>query len=232
MAGRKNVDSDRAIIGMVFQREMFALERWDQTKALNAYWSQSIGRGLQPLMIDAGANIGAASLYFNQIYPGLKTLAIEPGDDNAILAQHNLAGLNAHVIRAALGKEVGVMYLNDTDFSPIAYRVGEAEGKPVESCTVASLLSSFGNGCFPFILKIDIEGGEEIVFSRQAAWLDLFPLVIIELHDWMLPFKCSSRNFYRAISEHDFDIINQGENTFCFNRRLLKAHSHSEYLAA
>jgi FkbM family methyltransferase len=232
MAGRKNVDSDRAIIGMIFQREMFALERWDQTKALNAYLSQRIGKGLQPLMMDAGANIGAASLYFNQIYPGLKILAIEPGDDNAILAQYNLAGLDANVIRAALGKEVGVMYLNDKDFSPIAYRVGEGEGKPVESCTVASLLSSFGKDCFPFILKIDIEGGEEIVFSRDAPWLDLFPLVIIELHDWMLPFKCSSKNFYRAISDYDFDIINQGENTFCFNRRLLKAHSQGEYLAA
>jgi len=225
MVGRKQVDSDRAIINMIFQREMFAMGAWAQAKALTKYFTTHVEKGLQPLMIDAGANIGAASLYFNQIYPGMRTLAIEPADDNVQLARHNLAGLDAQVVHAALGKDVGVMYINDVDFSPIAYRVGEAGNKPVESCTVPSLVSSLGNGCLPFILKIDIEGGEDIVFSKEAPWLDLFPVVIIELHDWMLPFQCSSKNFFKNIANYDFDILNQGENTFCFNRRLLMAAS-------
>jgi FkbM family methyltransferase len=222
MAGRPTVESDSAIINMIFQREMFALGQWQQTKSLNQYFIEKSNKGLQPLLVDAGANIGAASLYFNQIYSGLKTIAIEPDMENAQLVRHNLAGLDAQVIQGALGREVGVMYINDIDFSPIAYRVGETVGnKPVESYTIPSILSSFDANYFPFLLKIDIEGGEDIVFSKDAPWLDLFPLVIIELHDWMLPFQNSSRSFYRNISVYNFDILSQGENTFCFNKRLL-----------
>ena len=222
MVGRPSVDSDRAIIGMVFQREMFAMGDWPQARALKTHFDALVQAGRQPLMIDAGANIGAASLYFNQLYPGMRTLAVEPAADNARLARHNLAGLDAQVLQAALGREVGVMYLNDVDFAPIGYRVGTQGNKAVDACTVPSLIAAWGQDCSPFILKIDIEGGEDIVFAHDAPWLDLFPVVIIELHDWMLPFQCSSRNFFRNIAQHEFDILTQGENTFCFNRRLLQ----------
>lgn len=221
MAGRQHVESDQAIIGMVFQREMFALGQWEQTKALNQYFIENCNKGLRPLLIDAGANIGAASLYFNEIYPGMKTVAIEPDQENSLLAKHNLASLDAQVVQGALGKEVGTMFINDIDFGPIAYRVGETGNRAVDSHTIPSVLAGVEPGYFPFILKIDIEGGEDIVFSEETPWLDLFPLVIIELHDWMLPFQNSSRNFFRNISSHSFDILSQGENTFCFNTRLL-----------
>lgn len=221
MAGRRNVESDQAIIGMIFQREMFSMTHWEQTKALERYCMAQKGKGLRPLLVDAGANIGAASLYFNQIYTDLKTIAIEPDVENAQLAQHNLAHCDAQVIQGALGKEVGTMFINDVDFGPIAYRVGEAGNKAVASHTIPSILAGVETGCFPFILKIDIEGGEEIVFSEEAPWLDLFPLVIIELHDWMLPLQHSSKNFFQKISSYSFDLLTQGENTFCFNTRLL-----------
>jgi FkbM family methyltransferase len=221
MAGRPRVESDQAIIGMVFQREMFAMGHWEQTKALNRYYLENCNKGLRPLLIDAGANIGAASLYFNEIYPGMKTIAIEPDKANAALAQHNLASLDADIVQGALGKKTGTMFINDIDFGPIAYRVGETGNKAVDCHTIPSVLSNVAPGHFPFILKIDIEGGEDIVFSEDTPWLDLFPLVIIELHDWMLPFKNSSKNFYRNISTLSFDVLCQGENTFCYNSRIL-----------
>lgn len=221
MAGRPSVASDSAIINMVFQRDMFGMAQWQQTKALNQYFVDRCNSGFQPLLIDAGANIGAASLYFNQLYPRLKTIAIEPDHENAQLASHNLNGLDAQVIEAALAREAGVLYINDVDFAPIAYRVGATGNKPVQALTIPSLLSSIQGDYFPFILKIDIEGGEDALFAQAAPWLDQFALVVIELHDWMLPFQNASRNFYRNISAFDFDLLNQGENTFCFNKRLL-----------
>lgn len=226
MAGRQNVESDQAIIGMIFQREMFSLTHWEQTKALNEYFFNNCNKGLKPLLIDAGANIGAASLYFNEIYAGLKTIAIEPDVENATLSCHNLRSFDAKVIQGALGKSVGTMFINDVDFGPIAYRVSETGSKAVASHTVPSILSSITNNYFPFILKIDIEGGEDSLFSVDTPWLDLFPLVIIELHDWMLPFKNSSRNFLQRISAYSFDVLTQGENTFCFNSRLLNPYRH------
>jgi FkbM family methyltransferase len=225
MVGRSDVGSDQAIINMVFQRQMFAFDQWEQSKLFNQHFIDNSHKGLKPLIIDAGANIGAASLYFSQLYPNAKFVAIEPDSENAQLARHNLAGLDAQVIEGALGKEIGTMYINDVDYSPIAYRVGETGNKAVKSHTIPSIMSEFDSGYFPLILKIDIEGGEHIVFSKDAPWLDLFPLVIIELHDWMLPFQNSSRNFFRNISSFEFDILNQGENTFCFNKRLLATPS-------
>ena len=39
------------------------------------------------------------------------------------------------------------------------------------------------------LIKIDIEGGESELFEKNIEWIEKFPLIIIELHDWMLPLK-------------------------------------------
>ena len=75
----------------------------------------------------------------------------------------------------------------------------------------------------PLICKIDIEGGEENLFSTSDAWIDQFPLDI-ELHDWLLPGTSNSKNFLSAISKRNFDIICRGENMFCFNNDLLSKY--------
>ena len=49
-------------------------------------------------------------------------------------------------------------------------------------------------------MKIDIEGGEDDLFSGDLDWLERTPLVIIELHDWLFPNEPRSRNFLRAVS--------------------------------
>ena len=78
------------------------------------------------------------------------------------------------------------------------------------------------NGDFAWeVCKIDIEGGEADFFSNNDAWVDRFPLIVIELHDWLLPGTGSSRNFLRAIAGRNFDVVFRGENLFCFNNDLL-----------
>ena len=39
-------------------------------------------------------------------------------------------------------------------------------------------------------------------------------MLIIELHDWMLPGECNSKNFLRAISQYDRDFVHIAENIF------------------
>jgi len=55
----------------------------------------------------------------------------------------------------------------------------------------------------------------------STGWLVKFPVIIIELHDWLFPGKANSRNFFRAISDLNFDFVYRGENIFCFNNTLL-----------
>jgi hypothetical protein len=71
----------------------------------------------------------------------------------------------------------------------------------------------------PLICKIDIEGGEKELFQANDAWVDRFPLIIIELHDWLAP--GTSTNFLSAISKRNIHLVFRGENTFCFNNDLL-----------
>ena len=75
----------------------------------------------------------------------------------------------------------------------------------------------------PFIAKIDIEGFEDDLFSKNTAWIDRFPLLIIELHDWMLPWKSTWRNVLSAVSGLNRDFIYISENVFSVSTRLRHA---------
>lgn len=71
-------------------------------------------------------------------------------------------------------------------------------------------------GYVPFIFKIDIEGGEDNLFERDTDWVDAFALVIIELHDWLIPRKNTSLNFLKTISRYQRDFVYNSENIFSF----------------
>ena len=54
--------------------------------------------------------------------------------------------------------------------------------------------------------KIDIESFEDDLFARNTEWFDAFPVVVIELHDWLLPGKLTSQNFLKLASQRDRDF--------------------------
>jgi FkbM family methyltransferase len=222
MVGRSSVQSDHDIIALTFLKKMFHTEHMSQNQNLICYYNYLIAGNYRPVLIDAGANIGAASLYFNQIYPLLKTISIEPDIENAQLLQRNLSEFDVEIIQGALGCKDEIMFLDTKNFGPIAYRVSEEGNIEVMTYSIPSIIKKLMPSEKPFILKIDIEGGEDSLFSSNFSWINEFPLIIIELHDWMLPFKNISKNFYKAISSYDFDLIQYGENTFCFNSTILK----------
>ena len=68
----------------------------------------------------------------------------------------------------------------------------------------------------PFLIKIDIEGFEQELFSKKIEWMDKFEIIIIEIHDWMLPTKSISSNFIRSLAKtlnkSKRDLIIRGEN--------------------
>jgi hypothetical protein len=70
----------------------------------------------------------------------------------------------------------------------------------------------------PFIIKIDIEGGEQNLFRSDTDWMERFKVIVIEMHDWLLPFQDTSRNALRALSRSGRDYLHKGENTFWIQR--------------
>lgn len=71
------------------------------------------------------------------------------------------------------------------------------------------------------MVKIDIEGGESDLFSANTEWVAKTPLIIIELHDWLLTGTANSRTFLQCIAGHNRDFVHIGENVFSIDNDLM-----------
>ena len=83
-----------------------------------------------------------------------------------------------------------------------ASKVSLKGGDIVESATINEIIEDLKpRNNKPFLIKIDIEGFESKLFSKNYEWLNEFKVIIIEIHDWMLPKEFNSFNFLRALVE-------------------------------
>jgi FkbM family methyltransferase len=186
-------------------------------------------------IVDCGANIGCSVIWFAAEFPGAEILAIEPDAANFDLLNQNVAGLeNVRTIRAALWSSETLVMISNPEAEPWAYRteaLGATPGQktaPIRTVTMDGLLAEYPPSR-RLIVKIDIEGAEREVFSNNTSWLQSVDLLIVELHDWMLPGQGSGRTFFSAIASMPMDYVWRGENLFCFQIR--KADSRLSSLA-
>jgi Methyltransferase FkbM domain len=91
-------------------------------------------------------------------------------------------------------------------------------GPPIDTVTMDGLVADHTPST-SLIVKIDIEGAEREVFSKNTSWLQLVDLLIIELHDSLFPWQGNSRPFFSAIASKPMDYLWRGENLFCFQLR-------------
>ncbi|MCM8756773.1 MAG: FkbM family methyltransferase [Candidatus Omnitrophica bacterium] len=144
-------------------------------------------------IIDCGANIGCFSVLIASRFPEAKVVAIEPERENSIILEWNTKFYkNIHSIKAAIySKPQKVNLIQDLTKREDAFRITEdEEGDSVEivnTITIPSILKSFGYNYID-ILKIDIEGSEYELFSKNyEEWLGCVKILIIEFHDRFKP---------------------------------------------
>ena len=219
---RRDSRADATVIEQILRSRDYDLGRLRRGEALAAVYRRMLERGRAPLIVDAGANIGAAAVWFAGTFPGARVAAVEPAADNLRLLERNVAGLpGVRVFANALAAREGTLVLEDPLLGEWGYRTAEAgQGTVVPAVTMARLFACFPEAD-PFIVKIDIEGGEAPLFETGADWLDRTPLVIIELHDWMLPGSASSRSFLRAVASRNRDFVHLGENVYSIHNGLV-----------
>lgn len=166
----------------------------------------ALGRdGRRALIVDCGANIGLATKYFLQSFPNSKAIAIEPDAGNMAMARINNTFGEIDYYQAAISSEKGKGSVIDMGASN-AFRVQRETDGDLEFITVNHILELHPDYA-PFIIKIDIEGFEADLFSDNLEWIDRFPVIFIELHDWMLPKRGNSASFLKAIAARDRDFI-------------------------
>ncbi len=154
-------------------------------------------------IVDAGANIGLATIYFANRFPEARIIAIEPERDNFALLQANLAPYPRAVpLQAALWHRNGQIRLMDPGLGSWGFTTEAIEQgvsgphqtrHTVRAVTVDRILEEFDLERID-ILKIDIEGAEKEVFGDSSAWIDRVDAIIIELHERYK--KGCNRSFY------------------------------------
>jgi FkbM family methyltransferase len=173
-------------------------------------------------IIDAGANIGLASIWFASKFPDALVIAVEPEQSNYDLLARNVAPFpNITPVHAAVWCHPGTLAVDDpNDEGPWTFQTRELADSPssvqrVRCLTIAELISDF-NLKWVDLLKIDIEGAEKEVFSSPDEWIGSVGAIAIELHD---RFKAGcSRSFYSAVTAFPVEQW-RGENVFVARQR-------------
>lgn len=146
------------------------------------------GAGDRPVIVDAGANVGLATLYLKGRVPGARVVAIEPDASNVACFQEHIR-LNRFedvaVHTAALWpRECRLRFVADpTRLQSWAIRVEEDPAGPVEAISVQGLMRRHGLERID-LLKLDVEGAEFPLFEDAASgeWLSRTRAILAEVH--------------------------------------------------
>lgn len=214
-------DSDYDNLRQIFVFQEYNI--WGQVQvSINSRYQEILRVNATPLIIDAGANVGFAALWFAKLYPQATIVCVEPDPENFKALQTNISGLkNVSARNAAIGANPGFVDLNNAGLS-WACETTRSETGTVPILTIDEIIASVPKAT-PFIVKVDIEGFEEDLFSDNLSWLDETCTVFIEPHDWMKPHGRSSRTFQQAFGQRSFGMFIRGEHVIYVNDRYLTA---------
>lgn len=192
--------SDEAVLDQIFSKKEYALDKLPCWDFIRETYENILSRGQKPLIIDGGANIGAATIWFSAMFPEAVIVAVEPAAENVELLRRNIPPKCAFPVVAAIAGTQGQARVFNPRGHHWGYRtesIADGDGESVAMLTIADLFDQARekHDAVPFIVKLDIEGGETSVFAGECAWLDATPLLIIELHDWLI---AGSGDSYRA----------------------------------
>ncbi|MGH6963750.1 MAG: FkbM family methyltransferase [Phenylobacterium sp.] len=201
-------DSDLLTFWYTLGAGEYSLARFGHHAAIvTAAYDRILAQGKTPLIVDAGANIGAASVWFAQQFPKARIVAVEPDPMNARICRLNTQGRNVEVVEAAIGARPGSVSLIAAEES---WGVQTVRGGDVPIVTIPQLIDRVENSEL-LIAKVDIEGFESDLFAEETDWIQKPTAIFLEPHDWMLPGRGTSRSFRQAIGP-EFEMLISGEN--------------------
>ena len=210
--------SDDSVMKQIFIDKNYELNRLVRFYDIITEYRKIVASGKTPLIIDCGANIGASPVWFAKYFSNAKIIAIEPELQNYEILCTNCSPFHPNIIceNAAVSCADEIVYLQDPGEGYWGFRTSLEAGQngiAVSSVSIESIEKKFPDSEL-FLVKIDIEGGEERLFERNLDWIDRTMVIIIELHDWMFPKYANSHNFLKAIAGHRRDFIYLNENVF------------------
>lgn len=136
-------------------------------------------------IVDAGANIGLASLYFHHRFPEAKIISLEIHKGNFDILKRNTAAYPQIDARhVGLWHSRANLRVENPDAECWAFQATESSGEAGDGIQALGVWDLVQELDAIDLLKIDIEGGEVEVFGRGVEkWLGHVRLIAIETHD-------------------------------------------------
>jgi FkbM family methyltransferase len=177
----------------------------------------------KPVVIDCGGHIGLSALWFASHFPEALVYSVEPDSSNFELLQQNTRSYsNIIPINGGIWSRTCYLEVSNPNSGNASFRLQEV----AEDAALVrpNMLQGYAIGDIAdreesnrlFLVKIDIEGAESEVFKRPAEWMGSAAVLIVELHDWLMPGQGTSRNLLARVAEGHFDVLLRGENLLLF----------------
>lgn len=219
---KKNLKRNRVFSIRVNDREFYLRGKSVDFDVINSILKKGeydLDTGIEPeVIVDAGANIGASTLYFRMRYPGSVIYAIEPeGSNFDLLTKNTAAYSDVYPENCAVWYENSDLVISNPDAEKYAFRMNEAgkAGNIIRGFTIDELMKRWGLTRID-ILKMDIEGAEKGLFELPGIpWMKKVRVLIVELHEVMEPGTVEA--FRRAINSIDCTVTQKGENFIVIN---------------
>ena len=174
-------------------------------------------------IIDAGGNIGLTALFFANRFPTASIISLEPDTANFELLKSNTESYSNIVpMHCVLWSKDAYLEVIDEGKGNNAFTVKETAAQTKGAIKAVSIETIMQQQQWKQIdiLKIDIEGSEKELFQNgYAGWLPKIKVLIIELHDRMVP--GASKSVFNAVNQYDFSMDIKGENLIFTNNSLL-----------
>ena len=139
-------------------------------------------------ILDAGANIGLASIYFANRFPTARIVAVEPDDTNFRVLKENVKRYpNVVCVKAAIWHCSAPVVIQNSQDKSWAFRVEESKDLSaecvLEGISIDRISEKYNQGATFDLVKIDIEGAEKDVFATGGKWIANAMAILVECHD-------------------------------------------------
>ena len=175
-------------------------------------------------IIDGGANVGFATIFFANKYPEAQILAIEPDRSNMEVLRLNTEPYEkVKNLQSAIWGSTTHLKIENTEVEKWAFKVIESEADQpgsFQAYSIEQLIAKMGRESAD-LLKLDIEGSEISVFEGgYEPWLPKVKMLMIELHEKISP-GCT-KVFEEALSKYPFEKMENGENLIYYQKKFMK----------
>lgn len=170
------------------------------------------------VIVDCGANIGLATVFFKNKFPDSKIIAIEPESSNFKILQKNTEKYDdVHCLQSGIWSKSTNLKISNSNRGNWGFTVEETSDTGpdiIPAISIEGIMEKFKLDHID-ILKMDIEGSEKEVFAQNVdKWLPHVKVMVIEFHDATVE-NCA-KTFYKALENYNYETKTHRESIVCF----------------